>query len=61
VVFLQSEVSPTHHETLSLDAWPAFRRHVLKVLGQPLEKSVLYIQSPERPRSIASQIWLYGR
>ncbi len=37
------EVSLAHHGMLFLDARPECRRHVLEVLRQPLEESVLYI------------------
>jgi magnesium chelatase family protein len=33
------EVSRAHRGVLVLDAFPQCRRHVLAVLGQPLEKS----------------------
>jgi magnesium chelatase family protein len=38
---LPGEVSRAHHGVLLLDARPACRRHVLEVLRQPLEESVL--------------------
>jgi magnesium chelatase family protein len=44
------EVSRAYHGILFLDELPEFRRHVLKVLRQPLEESVMQIQSPERPQ-----------
>jgi magnesium chelatase family protein len=44
------DVSLAHHGMLLLDERPEFRRHVLEVLRQPLEESLVYIQSPERPQ-----------
>jgi magnesium chelatase family protein len=40
---LPGDVSLAHHGMLVLDELPEFRRHVLEVLRQPLEESVLYI------------------
>jgi magnesium chelatase family protein len=44
------DVSLAHHGMLLLDELPEFRRHVLEVRRQPLEESLVYIQSPERPQ-----------
>jgi magnesium chelatase family protein len=46
------EVGRAHHGVRFLDARPACRRHVLEVWRQPLEESLIYIQSPEHPQSL---------
>jgi Magnesium chelatase, subunit ChlI len=45
------EVSRAHHGVRFLDERPEFRRHFLGGLWQPLEESVIYLQSRGRPES----------
>jgi magnesium chelatase family protein len=42
-VSLPGEVSRVHRGVIFLDELPEFRRHVLEVLRQPLEESLIYI------------------
>jgi predicted ATPase with chaperone activity len=44
-------VSLAAHGVLFLDERPECTRHVLEVLHQPLEESVIHIQSRGRPKS----------
>jgi len=46
------EVSLAHNGVPVLDELSEFRRHVLEVLRQPLEESVIYLQSRGRHKSV---------
>jgi magnesium chelatase family protein len=49
---MPGDVSRAPHGMRLLDELPEFRRHVLKVLRQPLEERLTYISSPERHTSL---------
>ncbi len=47
---MMGEVSLEHHGLLLVDERPACTRHVLEVVGQPLEEGITLIPSPACPR-----------
>jgi magnesium chelatase family protein len=49
---MPGEVSRVYPGLLWRDARPEFRRHVLEVLRQPLEESVIQVSSPEHDKSL---------
>jgi hypothetical protein len=47
---MPGEVSLAHHGMLVLEELPKCKGHMLEVLCQPFEESIVYIQSPARHR-----------